>query len=125
MTVVSYKVLRHHYKDEWGEHQDWVTKRAKRREERNWKNDLAEELESMDEHESAFLIMNEWTANDEDDMTEIVALFHTENGAWGELYEIAKEFDIILDPDDTSFSPPGAFPDINESYYIEERQFND
>jgi|SRR5882757_6733337 len=107
---------------EWGEERK---ERSRLKDFTNWKNDLAEELESMDEHESAFLIMNEWTANDEDDMTEIVALFHTENGAWGELYEIAKEFDIVLDPDDTSFSPPGAFPDINESYYIEERQFND
>lgn len=104
----------------WGEER---RQRSLLKEHNNWKQEAMSDLEEV--HESVFLIVNEWTANDEDDVSEIVALFHTENAAWDELHEIAKEFNIILDPDETSFSPPSPGLSINEAYYIEERQFND
>ncbi len=51
MSVVNYKVLNHHYKDEWGEHLHWVTKKAKRREEAHWRKEVQEELWEMEQED--------------------------------------------------------------------------
>ena len=83
------------------------------------------ELEDVDETESVFLIINEWPINEDAEGSEVVSLHRTENAAWDELAEIAKEFDVDIRPDDTSFSTPPVVGRSIETYYIDERQFSE
>lgn len=66
-----------------------------------------------------FVIINEWTDEDDDGSSELVGgkWFASEDDAWEALDLIAKAHDVELDPDDTSIQ----FKDVlDEEYRIEE-----
>lgn len=89
-----------------------------------WESEF-EDMSETEEHESVFIIVNEY-AEELNGMEgrEDVSFWHTENNAWMDLFEIAKEFGVTLSGDDTSFEVPSGNLSV-DTYYIEERQFND
>lgn len=101
---------------EWGEERK---QRSLRTEHNDWKNEALEEL-TMQDDDSVYVIINEWDANDEDPMTEIVGgtYFATEESAWDHLDEIADTYGVELSLEDTSFDVPSDT--TYESYYIME-----
>jgi len=107
---------------EWGEERK---ERSLLKEHTNWKHEAAEELEEMSEHESAFIIVNEWVNEEGSGQSELVSVWHTENNAWMDLFEIAKEHGVLIDGEDMSFEVPDPSRLEADEYYIEERQFND
>lgn len=63
-----------------------------------------------------YLIISESTFNDEGVTSEVVSLWSTYNGALQALADIAREFDIIMDDDDSSFMD--GSPGNGTEYYI-------
>ena len=102
---------------EWGvERQE----RSLRKEHTDWKNEALEELTMASEGDVVYVIINEWEANDEDSLLEIVggAYFSTEESAWDRLDEIADVYGVELNLEDTSFEVPSD--NTYETYYIME-----
>ena len=74
----------------------------------------------MSDAESVYVIINEWEANDEDSLLEIVGgkYFNTEDDAWFHLSDIADRYEATLSHEDTSFEVPSD--STYETYYIME-----
>jgi hypothetical protein len=96
----------------------WDRKLRPKRSKARWKNEATEDFE-MD-NDTVYVIINEWSANDESDSLEIVGglYFSTEQKAWDGLDQIAETYDVELLSEDTSFDVPsdGTY----ETYYIME-----
>lgn len=95
------------------------------KQERDWKQDLREELEGMSDNGSKFIIANEWTPEGTDyDLTVVVGnkYFDSEDDAWEALNGIAESVSYELDHDETSFEVPFAHTLDHierETFYIE------
>ena len=106
----------------WGEERK---QRSLKKDFDKWQKELDEDMSEAVEHESVFIVVNEWTEERSGmEAREDVSFWHTEDAAWEDLFEIAREFDVVLSGDDTSFDVPDQLLESNV-YYIEERQYND
>ncbi len=111
------RTRKHHYTWQyWGEERK---QRSLCKEHENWKKEALEELD-MEEYESVFVIINEWEANDEDPIMEIVGgrYFDDEDLAWERLEQIAESYGVDLPAADNSFEVPSET--TYETYYIME-----
>ena len=74
-----------------------------------------------------YIVVNLFTPEGEEfEIREDLSFWRSANAAYGELWAIAQELDVSLQPDDEDFYVPGCGPDDGDQdyYYIEEVEFS-